>query len=89
MESIVADTSATTPKQSTLGVLVSGATSKLHSLFSSASGIGSSLVPAAGGTSTSLLMSPILWVVVAAVGVFVYFKKFHKGSSRKTVKFRR
>lgn len=91
MADTIASDTPVAPKTSTVASLFGGLSSRASSFLNGESGLISNAFT--GGTSaagtSSLLTSPILWLAVAAVGVFVYFKKFHKGAGRKSVKFRR
>jgi hypothetical protein len=77
-----------TTKQSTVGALLSGGAARLETLFSGGASTASGLAAGGATTSPSFFANPIVWVAVVVAGVVVYFAKF-KGSSRKSVKFRK
>jgi hypothetical protein len=86
----MADELTPTPatKQSTVGGLLSGATSSLKGLFSGSTSTASGLASGGSTTSTSFLTNPLVWVAVLVSGVVVYFLKFRK-PARKGIKFRK
>lgn len=77
-----------TTKSSTVGGLLTSVKNSFSSLTSGLNLSGGTAAKSDGSTSsTSLLMSPLVWAGALALAVVVYFKKFRK-PSRSGVKFK-